>query len=151
FCVNCGAKLDESSQPQGNAGGKQPKKPMTKRQKLAAVVASGGAILLIALYFIGAHFTSHERLVTNFQAAVNDEDAEKLALTLKYQDVDERISAADVKRILEYFKENPDEAGSMIESLHEQSGLISGKRKQTSKLEELMETFFPSREAALVM
>ena len=151
FCVNCGAKLDDSSQPQGNAGGKQPKKPMTKKQKLAAVVASGVAILFIALYFIGAHFTSHERLVKNFEAAVNDEDAKKLAKTLNFQDVDEKIGAADVKGFLEYLKENPDEAGSMIESLHEQSGLISGKGKQTSNKEELMEMFFPSGEAALVM
>src|SRR5699024_2344519 len=77
--------------------------------------------------------------------------AKKLAKTLNFQDVDEKIGAADVKGFLEYLKENPDEAGSMIESLHEQSGLISGKGKQTSNKEELMEMFFPSGEAALVM
>src|SRR5690625_983304 len=151
FCVNCGAELDDSSQPQGNAGGEQPKKPMTKKQKLVALVASGVAILFIALYFIGAHFTSHERLVKNFESAVNDTDAKKLAKTLNFQDVDEKIGADDVKGFLEYRKEAPDEAGSMIESLHEQSGLISGKGKQTSNKEELMEMFFPSGESPLVM
>src|SRR5699024_2768958 len=119
FCVNCGAKLDDSSQPQGNAGGKQPKKPMTKKQKLAAVVASGVAILFIALYFIGAHFTSHERLVKNFEAAVNDEDAKKLAKTLNFQDVDEKIGDADVNGALEEVEDSAEEAGRTIESIQE--------------------------------
>src|SRR5699024_8151108 len=133
------------------AGGEQPKKPMTKKQKLGAVVASGVAILFIALYFIGAHFTSHERLVKNFESAVNDTDAKKLATTLNFQDVDEKIGAADVQGFLECLKEKADVAGSMIESLHEQSGIISVKGKRTSIKEELMEMSFPSGEASLVM
>src|SRR5699024_12790155 len=87
FCVNCGAELDDSSQPQGNAGGEQPKKPMTKKQKLVAQVASGVAILFIALYSIADHFTSHERMVKNLEYAVNDTDSNKFDISINFHDL----------------------------------------------------------------
>src|SRR5690625_3943166 len=85
YCTNCGEELDTSTKTQETAAKIPSKKPLTKRQKLTAVIASGAAVLLIVLYFIGAHFTSHERLVKNFEATVGEADAKKLAKTLNFQ------------------------------------------------------------------
>lgn len=151
YCVNCGAALDSLEKAQGTATNKPPRKPLTKRQKFITIISSGVIVLLIGLYFIGAHFTSHERLVKNFSQAVDDGDAKKLAKILTFHKSDEKISASDVEGFLIYLEDDPDITENMIDSLHEQSELLDGKNKQPSNKEEFMETFLSSGNTGKVM
>lgn len=147
FCRNCGATFPQPKETNGNnrkvRSTKLPKTPLTKNQKRLLMIVPAVFILFITLYQVGAHFTSHERLINNFSSAIADGDAKALAKTLSFYQSDEKISETDVDGFLAYLEEEPDEAQAIMESLAMQSELIKGNGRDAlpSDLEGLWEMF----------
>ncbi|RKQ28562.1 zinc ribbon domain-containing protein [Oceanobacillus halophilus] len=139
FCVQCGHPVDsKAASPKVEvASGKKvspqvPKKkqPMTKKQKRLTIIGAAVAILFIGLYFVGAHFTSVDRLVAKYEEAVSEQDADKLAKILSFSGTNDEIEEEDVEGFLLYLKENPSEATAITKFLRTQMNRIDGKMSQ---------------------
>lgn len=87
---------------------------------MAAIAAC--LILLFAGYKTGEALTSKEKLISDFEAALDQKDAKKAAKLLQSSDVDLAVTEKNVKPLLDYLKEHPDEEKELISSLKSGAG-----------------------------
>ncbi|MBP1971140.1 putative membrane protein YvbJ [Virgibacillus natechei] len=167
FCMNCGASLTANSlkkesassnfEPEKKASVSDkdqrsvPKKPVSRKQKRNRIIASWIVVLFICLYFIGAHFTSQERLINNFTDAIHEGDAGKLASTLSFYESDEEIDGSDVEGFLAYLEEDPEVARRILDSLQDQAEWLHEGEERPLKKEEAIVQFFSSENNEMVM
>ncbi|QHZ45547.1 zinc ribbon domain-containing protein [Bacillus sp. NSP9.1] len=124
FCKHCGFQADGSGTSISEESARQDiHKPKMSKKKiivLGAIVVC--CVLLFAGYKTGEALTSKEKLISDFENALDHEDAEKAAQLLQSSDVDLAITKENVKPLLTYLKENPDDEKELISSLKSDSG-----------------------------
>ncbi|WP_053218247.1 zinc ribbon domain-containing protein [Virgibacillus senegalensis] len=142
FCTECGAPLtnnDQSSvekqiqstpsnqpQPAKRASSKAPMSP--KKKKKVIIIGSAVAVVLATVYFIGAYFTSQERLVDAFEDAVVEGDAEKIADLLSFRNQELKIANEDAEAFVKYLEANPEDGDVLVESVKKQSEAYKGNK-----------------------
>lgn len=135
FCNDCGAKTGANTpnQPVSTSMPTASKKPMSKKQKLSLIIAGVVAVFLFGLYKLGESLTSNERLITQFEEAVLENDEKALAKVLSSNNKKLVIDEKSVKGLINYYKENPEIADETFESLKRQANVLSSaeKAKQT--------------------
>ncbi|MEC1447355.1 zinc ribbon domain-containing protein [Bacillus haynesii] len=119
YCKHCGARTDEE-RASGPAARYQ--RAMTRKRIITMAAIAACLILLFAGYKTGEALTSKEKLISEFEAALDQEDAKKAAKLLQSSDVDLTVTEKNVKPLLDYLKEHPDEEKELITSLKSGTG-----------------------------
>ncbi|MFT0801381.1 zinc ribbon domain-containing protein [Bacillus swezeyi] len=119
FCKHCGAGTDggRSAHEEQNDRETLHKPKMTKKRKMMLAAIAASCILLFAGYKAGEALTSKEKLISDFESALDHEDAKKTAKLLQSSDVDLTITEENVKPLMTYLKEHPEEEKELISSL----------------------------------
>ncbi|MEC4199762.1 zinc ribbon domain-containing protein [Bacillus sp. AAVF1] len=95
---------------------------MTRKRIIIMAAIAACLILLFAGYKTGEALTSKEKLISDFEAALDQKDAKKAAKLLQSSDVDLAVTEKNVKPLLDYLKEHPDEEKELISSLKSGAG-----------------------------
>nr|MDH3161724.1 hypothetical protein [Bacillus licheniformis] len=82
---------------------------MTRKRIIIMAAIAACLILLFAGYKTGEALTSKEKLISDFEAALDQKDAKKATKLLQSSDVDLAVTEKNVKPLLDYLKEHPDE------------------------------------------
>lgn len=120
YCKHCGARADEerASDPAARY-----QRAMTRKRIIIMAAIAACLILLFAGYKTGEALTSKEKLISDFEAALDQKDAKKAAKLLQSSDVDLAVTTEkNVKPLLDYLKEHPDEEKELITSLKSGAG-----------------------------
>lgn len=119
YCKHCGARADEERASDQAAGYQR---AMTRKRIIIMAAIAACLILLFAGYKTGEALTSKEKLISDFEAALDQKDAKKAAKLLQSSDVDLAVTEKNVKPLLDYLKEHPDEEKELISSLKSGAG-----------------------------
>ena len=119
YCKHCGARVDEERASDPAAGYQR---AMTRKRIIIMAAIAACLILLFAGYKTGEALTSKEKLISDFEAALDQKDAKKAAKLLQSSDVDLAVTEKNVKPLLDYLKEHPDEEKELISSLKSGAG-----------------------------
>lgn len=119
YCKHCGARADEerASDPAARY-----QRAMTRKRIIIMAAIAACLILLFAGYKTGEALTSKEKLISDFEAALDQKDAKKAAKLLQSSDVDLAVTEKNVKPLLDYLKEHPDQEKELITSLKSGAG-----------------------------
>ena len=99
YCKHCGARADEerASDPAARY-----QRAMTRKRIIIMAAIAACLILLFAGYKTGEALTSKEKLISDFEAALDQKDAKKAAKLLQSSDVDLAVTEKNVKPLLDY-------------------------------------------------
>lgn len=156
-CTNCGEPLPDATGGNGDtpdiktvSSPSRQKRTISKKQKRSILIGVATLAILSGLYFVGAFFTSPERLINSFEEAVNEQDADKLAELITFHGSEKDITNEDVKGLLVYLDENPDKSQAIIESLQKQFAMLNGNKEVPSNMEGLLDMFMSSDRKSVV-
>ncbi|PRR96786.1 hypothetical protein C6W24_14705 [Bacillus atrophaeus] len=124
FCKQCGTPIGGGSRPETASAAETvavPRKPIPKKTIILWSSIAAAVIILFAAYKTGAYYTSKERLVDQFEQAVNDQDAKKVSELLISADDKLTIDEKNVKPLLAYLKEHEDQKEELFSSLENDS------------------------------
>ncbi len=130
FCKECGTSVQEQNNTTISQNNHVPeRKPMSPKQKKWIIAGIAVAVLLISAYKIGDIFYSKERLINNFEEALIAHDEKEVAKLLHSTDKKLEINKDTVKAFVNYYKENPDEIKTTVETLRRQSTVTNAERE----------------------
>jgi uncharacterized membrane protein YvbJ len=137
FCTECGSPLQQDSQfcnecgketsqngkleNQGVTRQEYEKAPMSKKNKKRLIAAGIGLAVLLGAYKTGEVLTDKDRLINNFETALNEKDSEEIADLLSSNDKKLEINKDSVKGFVKYIDENPEEVEEIVTLLRKQS------------------------------
>lgn len=107
----------ESSSPQQVT--KEPVK-LSKKSKLLMSVIGALIVLLFIGYKVGDSITSYEKIVDNFEEAMIDKDAKKVAKMLVADTKNLKVDKDTVTGFIDYYTNNPSEMNGLFSHLKEQ-------------------------------
>lgn len=161
YCKHCGAKVKEGAVFCAQCGkGLQKKEVKSKAQveKLNQSVKSITNFLkkrkwvigLIAIIFsfivfyqIGLNMTSQQYLVTQFEKAINEEDAKALSSLLYSADPELEVNEETAESLLNFFIKNPDRFDEIIWTLSSQANYDKKETDLSTAWQEFSSYLFP--------
>ncbi|WNB92520.1 TcaA 3rd/4th domain-containing protein [Bacillus sp. NEB1478] len=149
FCTNCGSPLQKDTQFCNECGteitstesnkmiqqttkNEYKKAPLAKKKKRLLIAAGIGAAVLLGAYKTGDVLTDKDRLIDNFETALNEKDSEEIADLLTSNDKKLKIDDISVKGFVKYIDENPEEVENIISLLRKQSEYEEQKVAKTN-------------------
>lgn len=117
FCAECGTP----ARPKQPPAQQQPKKPLSKKQKITLVSLISAILLLIGGYQIGATMTSADRLIDRFEHALQEQDSRELARLLHSTDSRMEITADKLENVLAFIADSPSRQPYYVDILREQA------------------------------
>lgn len=110
---------EQQESPQPQQVKKEPVK-LSKKSKLIMSVVGALIVLLFIGYKVGESITSYEKIVDNFEEAMIDKDAKKVAKMLVADTKNMKVDKDTVTGFIEYYNDNPSEMNSLFSHLKEQ-------------------------------
>ena len=139
YCKNCGNELSSSAQFCKTCGTpvNQEKKTestkltesqsMSPKKKKWIIVSAAAAIILLAAYLVGQNLLSKDRLINQFEEALNNHDEKAVAKILHSNDKKLEINKDTVGAFVKYYQENPEEIKETVNSLRKQSAMLDNE------------------------
>ncbi|MDQ0243755.1 putative membrane protein YvbJ [Bacillus fengqiuensis] len=150
FCKECGEKIGEGMRfcnecgtpIQQNGGVSQATQPsysavqakMTKKTKRMLAAIGAAAVVLFGAYKLAENLTDKNRMIEQFETALNSGDENKIADLLHSTDSKLELNEKSVTAFVKYFKAHPEERSDLIESLKEQSAYYEKVKGKTSEV-----------------
>lgn len=116
FCQHCGAKLGSN-----NLTNEPQLKPPVGKKKRNILLGSFLAFIVIGfvLFKVGESYTDRFNQLAKFEENLNQENVEELVASIKSSDPALDVTDKNVKSLLSYLKDNPDEKDTLMNHLRE--------------------------------
>ncbi|ATH93232.1 zinc ribbon domain-containing protein [Bacillus glycinifermentans] len=124
FCKHCGTPVNGRQADAEEPVNQDPvhKRKISRKSMMIWAGIAAVCVLLFAGYKTGEALTSKEKLIGDFESALKQNDEKKVAALLHSSDVDLTITKQNVKPLMTYLDDHPDEKKDLISSLKDQSG-----------------------------
>ncbi|QUW21333.1 hypothetical protein JSQ81_16210 [Sporosarcina sp. Marseille-Q4063] len=132
-CTECGTKFVEQEQVQPDIIVKNNKTPMTKKNKVIALLAVLFISVLVGLYLFGNSYASAENTLKRFHKVVVGKDSKAIKKLVEFEDGAE-LSKGDVKAIIAFGDKEPKKFTKSIGSWGDVSDSFLFAIKQSGKV-----------------
>lgn len=145
FCKECGSKLQPGMQFCNECGTpvqteevskrndlEESRKKMSKKKKAGFITVGAVAVLLFGGYKTGEFLTDKDRMIEQFETALNNGDEGKVASMLHPVDSSLKVTKDNVKGFMNYYKKHPDDRKDLIGVLKSQSQYLDQRSSKAA-------------------
>lgn len=123
FCGECGTPVNKDEQQQVSSANTVPssqRKTLSKRTKRLLIIGAVLIVVLFGVHKILENLFSPERLIEDFEQAILEQDAAKVAQLIHTTDRQMVVNENSVQSILKYFDRHPEQVNIVIDHLRSQ-------------------------------
>ncbi|MDC7771467.1 zinc-ribbon domain-containing protein [Priestia megaterium] len=131
FCNECGTPV-QTEEVGGSNDVAESRKKMPKKKKAGLITVGAVAVLLFGGYKTGEFLTDKDRMIEQFETALNSGDEAKVASMLHPVDSSLKVTKDNVKGFMNYYKKHPDDRKDLIGVLKSQSQYLDQRSAKTS-------------------
>ncbi|WLR61537.1 zinc ribbon domain-containing protein [Guptibacillus hwajinpoensis] len=131
FCQHCGAKLGSNNLM--NKPQVKPSPAGSKKRKILLGSVLALIIIVFAVFKVGESYTDKFNQLSKFEENLNQGNVKELVSLLESSDSTLEVSDKNVKSLLTYLKENPDEKETLIDHLRDTASSIDMKQQVSAE------------------
>ncbi|KAA0548386.1 hypothetical protein FZW96_07365 [Bacillus sp. BGMRC 2118] len=122
FCNGCGTPVEQDAKREREYRPKQKVKQTFSKKKIVVISSLFiVCVLLVVLFVVGGNLTSPNKLVAQFEKALNEKDQAAMASLLTSSDSKLKIEEQDVTSLMMFIEEYPEKKSEIMKHLRTQA------------------------------
>ncbi|WP_273831901.1 zinc ribbon domain-containing protein [Guptibacillus sedimenti] len=134
FCQHCGAKLGSNNLVNKPEVKQSPASSKKRKILLGSILAL--IVIVFAVFKVGESYTDKFNQLSRFEENLNQGNVKELVSLLESSDSTLDVSDSNVKSLLTYLKENPDEKETLMNHLRETASSIDMTQQVSAEVDD---------------